>query len=225
VPVPTSATFPLQTPQARTSRRHSIRERPTTWVWGLLWKGTLNHPWPCFPGTMHEKRVLILPSWPHPKGTITSCPPESPYRVVSLPPVQGPCRDAGAVVPTHGLPRCQRRQQQIPGKRFPALLPSRSLGWESRWPEPAQGPHLSTAPAQPSGMSLRTCPPRRDHPIAYPRAQHSFHGGRQTAPAGRGRQPPGLQGLKVAPWPGAALPRQPKSHGKSWQAPLGAAGG
>lgn len=191
-------------------------------VRGVLWEGTLNHPHSCFPGPMHEDRVLILPSWPHPKGIITSCHPKCPPIKLLL---FLPCRDAGAVVPTRGCPATGAGSSTSLGSA------SRGCFQVGHWGGRAGGRRLPRVPVsalpQPSqgGCPSGTRPPRRDRPVAYPWAQGSFHGGRQTAWAGRGRQPPGLQGLKAAPWPGAGLPPQPKSHGKSWQAPLRAAGG
>lgn len=162
IPVPTSATFPLQISQPRAGRDHSIKEEPTTGVRGLLWKGTLNHPRSCLPGTTREKRVLLLPSWPHPKGIITSCHPKSPHQVVSLPPVQG-CWSSGthtraaplpltaAADPWKVLPRAASKEVSGVGEPVAGACPgspSRHCPSPAKWGSaPGRVPRTGTIPS------------------------------------------------------------------------------
>lgn len=114
-----------------------------------------------------------------------------------------------------------QRHPQIPGKRFPRPLPSRSLGWPSRWPESARPAQPDSAPGHPRWPPS----PQGDRPLAYPRAQRGSHGGRAAAPGARRGQRSAERGLRAAPWPGAGLPPRPGCRGRSWPAPLRAGGG
>lgn len=125
-------------------------------------KGTRKPSRPCLP---EEKGVS-----PSLLGII---PPQTPHKVFFL--LLQQLRNAA--VPT--------RPQQMPGKCFPRLLPSRSLGWQSRWPEPARGAQPGNAPSQPGGTSLRAASPTRG-PTAGP--SPSLTRGRSAAPTAAGQR-------------------------------------
>lgn len=150
VPVPAWTTF--CSPQPGAGREHPMREQPTTGVRGLPQKGTLNHPRSFYSAT-RGKRVLILPPHLTPRGQshpATRNPPTESFLFL-------PCRDhAGMPEERYPRPGCPAAGDGIPG-----LLPSRSPGWASRWPEPTKCPHLGTAPAQPSRVTLWDASPPR----------------------------------------------------------------
>lgn len=202
-----SATFALQRCQPAAGRDDPARKQPTAAVRGArLGKGTRKPSRPCLP---EEKGVS-----PSLLGII---PPQTPHKVFF-----SSSSSSGTQRYPHGLSRSLESASRgcfqvghwggrAAGRSVPEV-PSSAM------PHPSPAGHPSE-PRPPQGD------PRGDRPLAYPRAQRGSHGGRAAAPGGWRGQRSAAPGLRAAPWPGAGLPRRPECRGRSWPAPLRAAGG